>query len=50
MRGQATTTAEPGPEPRAVLSCPGLPRRGLLGGAGLTLGAAAIVPRCLVPG
>ena len=44
MRDQPTTTAEPGPEPQAVLSRPGLPRRGLLGGAGLALGAAAIAP------
>ncbi len=44
MRGQATTTAEPGPEARAVLSRSDLPRRGLLGSAGLTLGAAVIGP------
>ena len=44
MDGQTTTSAEPGPEPRSVLPRPALPRRRLLGGAGLALGAAAVAP------
>ena len=44
MRGQSTTSAGSGPEPRAVLSRPALPRRGLLGGAGLAFGTGLASP------
>jgi hypothetical protein len=44
MGGQHTIPIENGPEASAVLADSALPRRGLLGGAGIALGAAVAPP------